>query len=122
MGFCERLAMTTALPLKYAVGVVLASLFSGQALACYTVYNRANQVIYHAAAAPVDMRFQLHKTLPAVFPDGHLVFSITDTACPPVNSPRGGNVNRAVNSLMERNASAADLSAARRNPVTIISP
>ncbi len=110
--------MKTALPLKYALGVVLASLLSGHALACYTVYNRANQVIYHAAAAPVDMRFQLHETLPAVFPDGHLVFSITDTACPPVNSPRGGNVNRAVNSLMERNAYATDLSMARSGAVT----
>lgn len=94
----------------------------GVALAWYTVYNRANEVVYHAAAAPVDMRLQLHKTLPAVFPDGHLVFSITDTACPPVNSARGGNVNGAVNALMARNASAVDLSAARRNAGTLNSP
>ena len=114
--------MKTALPLKYALGVLLTSLFSGQALACYTVYNRANQVIYHAAAAPVDMRYQLHQTLPAVFSDGHLVFSITDTACPPVNSPRSGNVNRAVNSLMQRNDATADVSMARGNAVTVLSP
>jgi len=114
--------MKTALPLQYALGVLLSCLFSGQALACYTVYNRANQVIYHALAAPVDMRYQLHQTLPAVFPGGHLVFSITDTACPAENSPRGGNVNRAVNSLMERNAYAADLSMARGNAVTRPSP
>jgi len=112
MGFYERPAMKTAPPLSCALGALLVSLFSGQAQACYTVYNRANQVIYHALAAPVDMRYQLHETLPAVFPGGHLVFSITDTNCPPVNSPRG-DANRAVNSLMERNAYAADLSMAR---------
>ncbi|MES2955693.1 MAG: hypothetical protein V4711_09560 [Pseudomonadota bacterium] len=89
--------MKTAL--KSVLGVLLAVGLSGQALACYTVYNRANQVIYHAAAAPVDMRYQLHQTLPAVFNDGHMVFSITDTNCPAVNATRsnvrdvaGGNV------------------------------
>lgn len=109
--------MTPAL--KYVLGVLLTATLSGQALACYTVYNRANQVIYHAAAAPVDMRYQLHQTMPAVFPGGHMVFSITDTACPAVDSTRGGNVNRAVNALMERNAYASDLAMARGNPVTV---
>ncbi len=74
--------------LKYALAALLPALSGGQALACYTVYNRANQVIYLAAQAPVDMRYQLHQTLPAIFPDGHMVFSITDTACPPVNLTR----------------------------------
>lgn len=78
--------MKTAL--KHVLGALFATVFSGQALACYTVYNRANQVIYHARQAPVDMRYQLHQTLPAVFNDGHMVFSITDTDCPPVNRTR----------------------------------
>ena len=78
--------------LQYALGVLLPVVLSTPALACYTVYNRANQVIYHAVAAPVDMRYQLHQTLPAVFPDGHLVFSVTDTACPPVNISRATSV------------------------------
>jgi hypothetical protein len=89
--------MKTAL--KVALGTLLATVFSGQALACYTVYNRANQVIYRAMQAPVDMQYQLHQTMPAVFNDGHMVFSITDTDCPPVNQTRsnirdvaGGNV------------------------------
>jgi hypothetical protein len=89
--------MKTAL--KVALGALLTTVFSGQALACYTVYNRANQVIYKAMQAPVDMRYQLHQTLPAVFNDGHMVFSITDTDCPPVNLTRsnirdsaGGNM------------------------------
>jgi hypothetical protein len=78
--------------LKYALGVLLPVALSTPALACYTVYNRANQVIYHASAAPVDMRYQLHETLPAVFPDGHMVFSITDVACPPVNVSKATSV------------------------------
>jgi hypothetical protein len=78
--------MKTAL--KIALATVVTAAASGQALACYTVYNRANQVVYHAAQAPVDMRYQLHQTLPAVFPEGHMVFSITDTNCPPVNLTR----------------------------------
>jgi len=74
--------------LQYALVALLPALSASQALACYTVYNRSNQVIYHAAAAPVDMRYQLHQTLPAVYPGGHLVFSVTDTSCPPVNQAR----------------------------------
>jgi hypothetical protein len=73
---------------RYALAVFAAVACSGQALACYTVYNRANQVVYHAAAAPVDMRYPLHQTLPAVFPQGHLVFSVADTHCPQVNHTR----------------------------------
>lgn len=86
MAFLKGLRMNTAL--KYALAVLLPALSGGQALACYTVYNRANQVIYHAAQAPVDMRYQLHQTLPAIFPGGHMVFSITDMSCPPVNLTR----------------------------------
>ncbi len=74
--------------LKSASGAVLALLLGSPALACYTVYNQANQVVYHAAAAPVNMSYQLHQTLPGFYPGGHLVFSITDTDCPPVNQTR----------------------------------
>lgn len=74
--------------LKYAPGAVLALLLGSPALACYTVYNRANQVVYHAAQAPVNMSYQLHQTLPRFYPDGHLVFSITDNDCPRVNLTR----------------------------------
>lgn len=112
--------MTTAL--KYALGVLLTATFSGQVLACYTVYNRANQVIYQATAAPVDMRYQLHETLPAVFPGGHMVFSITDTSCPAVNSTRVVSANRTATALAERNAYTSDLSMARDRAITIQTP
>ncbi|MDO9358615.1 MAG: hypothetical protein Q7T70_06485 [Polaromonas sp.] len=103
--------MKTAL--KLSLGIVLPALFCGQAMACYTVYNRANQVVYHASAAPVDMRYQLHQTLPAVFPGGHMVFSITDTDCPATNMSRAANASAAAASLAERNAFVSDLSMAR---------
>jgi hypothetical protein len=74
--------------LKYAPAAVLALLLGSPALACYTVYNRANQVVYHAAQAPVNMSYQLHQTLPGFYPGGHMVFSITDNDCPRVNQTR----------------------------------
>jgi hypothetical protein len=58
------------------------------AQACYTVVNPANQVIYLAAAAPIDMSYQIHERLPLVFPSGHMIFSVTDTNCPLVNQSR----------------------------------
>ena len=72
----------------HTIGVALALLLGSPAIACYTVYNRANQVVYHAAAAPVNMSYQLHQTLPGFYPGGHLVFSIADTNCPRINLTR----------------------------------
>lgn len=91
--------MNTAL--KLAFGALLPALFASQALACFTVYNRNNQVVYQALAAPVDMRYQLHQTLPAVYPGGHMVFSITDVSCPAVNA-RSATMASTVNSLSRR--------------------
>ena len=88
--------------LKFAPSAMLALLLSSPALACYTVYNRANQVVYHAAAAPVNMSYQLHQTLPSFYPDGHLVFSITSTDCPPVNQTRSNST--AVATLASRSS------------------
>ena len=59
--------------LKPALLCTLA-LAASQALACYTVYDRSNAVVYHAQTPPVDMSLPLHQTLPAAFPGGHLVF------------------------------------------------
>jgi hypothetical protein len=57
------------------------ALAAGNALACYTVYDRGNAVVYHAQTPPVDMSLPIHQTLPAVFPGGHLVFD-TSLDCP----------------------------------------
>lgn len=45
------------------------------AAACFTVYDRANHIVYNAQTPPVDMSQPLHETLPKRFPGGHLVIS-----------------------------------------------
>ena len=74
--------------LRYLAAAGLGTLFMSQAMACYTVYNPANQVIYRAATPPIDMSYQIHERLPAVFPAGHLVFSLEDNDCPAINVTR----------------------------------
>jgi hypothetical protein len=54
-----------------------------QAMACYTVYDRAGGIVYQDEAAPVDMSRPLHETVPARFPGGHMVFDAA-TDCPAV--------------------------------------
>lgn len=56
-------------------------LAAGNALACYTVYDRSNVVVYNAQTPPVDMSLPIHQTLPGVFPGGHLVFG-SSLDCP----------------------------------------
>jgi len=46
-----------------------------QAMACYTVYNPANQIVYSGVSTPVDMSYQIHEKLPLAFPSGHMVFN-----------------------------------------------
>lgn len=60
---------------------------SVNALACFTVYDRANRVLYHAQQPPVDMRYQIHQTLPGVFPGGHMVFD-DGNDCPRIHNER----------------------------------
>ena len=56
-------------------------LASANAMACYTVYDRSNQVVYNAQTPPVDMGRPLHETMPVAFPGGHMVFDTT-ADCP----------------------------------------
>lgn len=58
-----------------------------QAMACYTVYDRANRVMYQGEQPPVDMSQPIHQGLQARFPGGHLVFDMT-TDCPAVVTAR----------------------------------
>lgn len=57
------------------------------ALACYTVYDSANRVLYQGEQAPVDMSVPLHLTLPSRFPGGHMVFD-TAAGCPTLAAAR----------------------------------
>jgi hypothetical protein len=58
-----------------------------QAMACYTVYDRSNRVLYQGEQPPVDMSLPIHQTVPARFPGGHMVFDTT-TDCSTVASAR----------------------------------
>jgi hypothetical protein len=81
--------------LPWAVAL-LAAAGTMPALACFTVYDRNNNVVYNAKTPPVDMSQPLHETLQKAYPGGHLVFG-NDASCPEENtagrtrlaSPRG---------------------------------
>ena len=60
--------------LSLSVSVAALAIFSGQAIACFTVYNKANVPVYSNMSPPIDMSYQIHQRLPAVFPGGHMVF------------------------------------------------
>jgi hypothetical protein len=53
-------------------------LAAGHAMACYTVYDAGNQVVYNAQLPPVDTRLPLSQTLPR---GHHMVFD-DSTSCP----------------------------------------
>jgi hypothetical protein len=60
--------------LKRSLLPLLLGVAAGQALACYTVYDRSGRVLYNEETPPVDMSRPIHETLPARFPAAHLVF------------------------------------------------
>lgn len=65
--------------------LLLAVVGAGPALACYTVYDRSDNVVYNAMVPPVDMSLPLHEALQAAYPGGHLVFG-SDQGCPATNT------------------------------------
>ncbi|AMO24569.1 hypothetical protein GCM10027034_11410 [Ramlibacter solisilvae] len=69
---------------KSVLLVPLLALAPLQALACYTVYDRADRVVYHGDKPPVDMSRPLHETVPERFPGGHMVFDAQQ--CPVLSS------------------------------------
>jgi hypothetical protein len=84
--------------MKLKLGVLCGLLLAGaNAMACYTVYDANNRVVYRGVEAPVDMSLPLHQALGASFPAGSsLVFDQSPT-CAPVNiaqvaRPTGGMV------------------------------
>jgi hypothetical protein len=55
-------------------------LAAAPALACFTVSDDDDRVVYHSADPPVDMSRPLHETVPLAFPGGHMVFDL-ETRC-----------------------------------------
>lgn len=67
--------------LKIAMFCGLA-LAGANAMACYTVYDGSNRVIYQGLEAPVDMSLPLHRTLGTRFPGAHMVFDQSANCAP----------------------------------------
>jgi hypothetical protein len=72
--------------MKFKLGVLAGLLLAGaNAMACYTVYDANNRVIYRGVDAPVDMSLPLHVAMGSRFPGGSsMVFDQTNS-CAPVN-------------------------------------
>lgn len=67
--------------LKLALFCGLA-LAGANAMACYTVYDNKDRVIYQGMDAPVDMSRPLHETLGVQYPGAHMVFAQSVTCAP----------------------------------------
>lgn len=65
----------------------LLAMTAAQAMACYTVYDRSNRVMYQGELPPVDMSLPIHQALADRFPGGHMVFD-TATQCPALAAAR----------------------------------
>ena len=61
--------MKLKLALLCAIGLA-----SANAMACYTVYDRNDRVLYQGEDAPVDMSRPLHETLGRSYPGAQMVF------------------------------------------------
>ncbi|MDP3762178.1 MAG: hypothetical protein Q8R01_16865 [Ramlibacter sp.] len=76
--------------MKHLTRVLSGSLLAAaslQAMACYTVYDRSNRVMYQGEEPPVDMSQPLHQTVAGRFPGGHMVFD-SATGCQDVVAAR----------------------------------
>lgn len=71
--------------MKSKLGVLFGLLLAGaNAMACYTVYDGSNRVVYQGVESPVDMSLPLHEALSQRFPRGsQMVFDQTAN-CRPV--------------------------------------
>ena len=70
---------------SFWLSLLVSALVAPQAMACYTVYNPANVRVYSNMSPPIDMSYQIHERLPAVFPGGHMVFDAS-TDCPVIDA------------------------------------
>lgn len=72
--------------MKLKIGLLCALLLTGaNAMACYTVYDGSNRVIYRGVDAPVDMSLPLHQAVSQRFPTGSSLVFDQDAYCSPVN-------------------------------------
>lgn len=69
--------------MKFKLAFVLGALglASVNAIACYTVYDRDNHIVYNSQTVPVDMSRPIRETVPVAFPGGTMIFDLS-TDCP----------------------------------------
>lgn len=67
---------------KHLALLLVLAFIGTKAMACYTVYDRNDRVIYQGATAPVDMSLPLHQTLGKRFPGAHMVFDLSNSCSP----------------------------------------
>lgn len=71
--------------MKSKLGVLFGLLLVGaNAMACYTVYDGNNRVVYRGLQAPVDMSLPLHQALEGRFPPGASLVFDQSAVCSPV--------------------------------------
>lgn len=92
--------------LKRILSGSLLAAASLQALACYTVYDRSNRVMYQGEQPPVDMSRPVHETVPARFPGGHMVWD-GSTVCQDVVAARPAPVPGGTPLLTDRQTAQA---------------
>ena len=73
---------------KTATLVCALTLAAGAQAACYTVMGPRGQILSETSTPPVDMRYQLHQTVPYKYGRGaSMVFGIADNNCGPEIDP-----------------------------------
>lgn len=72
--------------MKAKLVVLFGLLLAGaNAMACYTVYDNSNRVVYRGLDAPVDMSLPLHEALAGRFPAGSSMVFDQASTCTPVS-------------------------------------
>lgn len=72
--------------MKSKIALLCGLLLCGaNAMACYTVYDGSNRVIFRGAEAPVDMSLPLHEAVAKRFPQGSSLVFDQGATCTPVN-------------------------------------
>lgn len=72
--------------MKLKTGLLFGLLLTGaNAMACYTVYDASNRVVYRGADAPVDMSLPLHQAVSQRFPAGSSLVFDQQANCTPIN-------------------------------------
>jgi hypothetical protein len=72
--------------MKAKFGVLFGLLLAGaNAMACYTVYDNSNRVVYRGVDAPVDMSLPLREALAGRFPAGSSMVFDQASTCTPVS-------------------------------------